>query len=300
MIEYFKSFNATQAVLAIAIGIWTLAFAVYFIADCIKHKEEFSTSKLVPLAIIGTAANFLDTLGIGSFATTQAGFKFTQSCEDEFVPGTLNVGHCIPIVVEFLCFLTFGNVAGLTLVSMIVASIVGAVLGAAIVSKLPVNKIRYALCAALIILACILFLKNIEWGPFSGNIGDPDAVQALTGMKLIIGVIGNFILGALMTIGVGLYAPCMALVGALGLNIKAAFPIMMGSCAFLMPAAGIKFIKEGKYDRKAAAMMASFGIIGVLVANFLVKSMNMYYLTFIIIVIMFYTAYTFFRDARRT
>ena len=299
MVDYFRSFNTTQTILALAIGIWTLAFGAYLIADCIKHKEEFRATKLVPLAFIGAAANFLDTLGIGSFATTQFGFKISKSCKDEMVPGTLNVGHCIPIVVEFLCFLTFGNVAGLTLVSMIVASIIGAALGAAVVTKLPVKKIRYALCAALLMLACVLFLKNINWGPFK-EIGDPKAVQALTGAKLVIGVIGNFILGALMTIGVGLYAPCMALVGALGLNISAAFPIMMGSCAFLMPAAGIKFIKEGKYDRKAALMMASFGIIGVLIANFLVKSLDLYYLTFVIILIMFYTAYTFFRDARRS
>lgn len=300
MVDYFRSFNTTQTFLAWAIFIWLLAFGIYLVVDCIKHKDEFNTSKLVPLAIIGAVANFFDTLGIGSFATTQAGFKFTKSCEDELVPGTLNVGHCIPIGVEFICFLTFGNVGNLTLVTMIAASIIGAVLGAAIVTKLPVKQIRYALSGALIILAIVLFLKNIGWGPFSGTIGDPDAVQELIGYKLVIGIIGNFVLGALMTIGVGLYAPCMALVGILGLNISAAFPIMMGSCAFLMPAAGIKFIKEGKYDRKAALMMASFGIIGVLIANFLVKSLDLYHLTFVVIVIMFYTAYVFFRDGRRS
>jgi hypothetical protein len=43
----------------------------------------------------------------------------------------------------------------------------------------------------------------------------------------------NFFLGAIMTAGVGLYAPCMALIFALGMSPKVAFPIMMGSCAFL-------------------------------------------------------------------
>ena len=299
MIAYFKSFNTTQAALAIAITLFTLVFAVYFVIDCIKHKEDFTSSKLVPLAIIGAVTNFLDTLGIGSFATTQAGFKFTKSCEDELMPGTLNIGDTIPVVTEFILFLTFGNVAGLTLVSMIAAAIIGAVIGAGIVSKLPVDKIRYALGAALLVLAIVLFLKNIGWGPFSGQAGDPDAVQALTGIRLVIGVVVNFFLGALMTVGVGLYAPCMALVGALGLNIDAAFPIMMGSCAFLMPAAGIKFIKEGKYNRKAAMMLTVFGVIGVFIANFIVKKMNMYYLTFIVILIMLYTAFTFFRDGKR-
>ena len=299
MFDYFRSFNTTQTALAVSITLFTLVFAVVFVADCIKHKEDFNTKKLVPLAFIGAITNFLDTLGIGSFATTQAGFKFTKSCDDELMPGTLNVGDTIPVVTEFILFLTFGNVAGLTLVSMIIAAIVGAVIGAGVVSKLPVDKIRYALGAALVILAFVLFARNMGWGPFSGAAGDPDAIQALLGWRLIVGVVGNFFLGALMTVGVGLYAPCMALVGALGLNIGAAFPIMMGSCAFLMPAAGIKFIKEGKYDRKAAMMLTVFGVIGVMIANFIVKSMNMYYLTFIVIIVMLYTAFTFFKDARK-
>jgi len=46
---------------------------------------------------------------------------------------------------------------------------------------------------------------------------------------------------------IGLYAPCMILVSLLGMSPITAFPIMMGSCAFLMPVAGVQFIrKEGK------------------------------------------------------
>lgn len=299
MITYFKSLDTIQTALAASIIIYTTVFAIYLAIDCLKHKEDFSSSKLVPLAFIGAITNFLDTLGIGSFATTQAGFKFTKSSPDDTMPGTLNVGDTIPVVTEFVCFITFGNVAGMTLVFMIAAAIVGAVLGASIVTKLPVQKIRVALGAALIILAIALLLKNLQIGVFKPT-GDPDAVQKLEGIKLVIGVIGNFFLGALMTVGVGLYAPCMALVGALGLNVSAAFPIMMGSCAYLMPSAGIKFIKEGKYDRKASVMLAIFGVIGVIIANFIVKSMNMYYLTFVVILVMLYTSYTFFRDSKKS
>ena len=93
--------------------------------------------------------------------------------------------------------------------------------------------------------------KLMEVGPF----GAAGTATGLTGIKLVLGIVINFFLGALMTIGVGLYAPCMAMIGALGMNIKSAFPIMMGSCAFLMPSCGIKFIKEGKYDRKASVML---------------------------------------------
>ena len=38
--------------------------------------------------------------------------------------------------------------------------------------------------------------------------------SASTGPRLAIGIAGNFVLGALMTLGIGLYAPCMILVVA--------------------------------------------------------------------------------------
>mgnify|MGYP000508058931 FL=1 len=129
--------------------------------------------------------------------------------------------------------------------------------------------------------------------------GAAGTATGLTGVKLVLGIVINFFLGALMTIGVGLYAPCMAMIGALGMNIQAAFPIMMGSCAFLMPSCGIKFIKEGKYDRKASVMLTVGGIIGVFIAYFLVKKMPITLLTWIVIVVMIYTALTFFKDAKK-
>ena len=121
----------------------------------------------------------------------------------------------------------------------------------------------------------------------------------LHGMKLILGILINTLLGALMTIGVGLYAPCMAMISALGVNVTAAFPVMMGSCAFLMPSAGLKFLKAGKYDRKAAVMITIFGLGGVFVAYKVASMLPMNVLTGIIICVMIYTAITFFRDAKK-
>lgn len=95
----------------------------------------------------------------------------------------------------------------------------------------------------------------------------------LSGGKLILSVAINFILGMLMCAGVGLYAPCMALCALVGMNITVAFPIMMGSCALLMPPASLEFVKSGRYNRDAAVIMSITGVIGVLIAYFIVKSM---------------------------
>lgn len=283
-------------ILRIVLIAFTLVFTVFLIKDCLAHKEDFTGKHMVALALTGLITNLLDTWGIGSFATTQAAFKFAKSSPDEVMPGTLNIGDTIPVVLEAVLFFSFVDIDPLTLILMIGAAIVGAVLGAGIVSKWSVKFVRIGLGTSLVILAIVLASKNAGIGPF-GMVG---TAMGLTGIKLVVGILGNFLLGALMTIGVGLYAPCMALTNALGMSPAAAFPIMMGSCAYLMPAAGMKFIKEGKYDRKAAVMLSVFGVIGVGIAYKVASMLPMSTLTWVVIVVMLYTSVTFFRDAAKT
>ena len=110
---------------------------------------------------------------------------------------------------------------------------------------------------------------------------------------------GNFILGALMTLGIGLYAPCMALVYFLGLSPLVAFPIMMGSCAYLMPAASVRFIKAGAYNRKATLMNILLGVPGVLVAAYLVTGLSIAALTKVVMAVVLYTAIKLVLDSRK-
>lgn len=283
-------------ILRIVLGLFVAASAIFFIKDLLAHKEELKGGKPVALAIIGFVTNWLDTWGIGSFATTQTGFKFTKSSEDLTLPGTLNVGDTFPVTLEALLFFSFVDIDPLTLVLMLAAAVIGALVGAGIVCKWNLKMVRIGLGVGLTVLAIVMFCRNAGLGPF-GLVG---TATALSGVKLIIGVVVNFFLGALMMIGVGLYAPCIALVSALGMDVGAAFPIMMGSCAFLMNASCFKFIKEGKYDRRAALYLAVFGCIGVVGAYLLTKyAFSMTVLTYIICVVMIYTAIMFFRDAAK-
>ena len=165
----------------------------------------------------------------------------------------------IPICVEATITMTRIDVDPLTLVLMIASAIVGSIIGAKIISKMDIMKIRVVMGVALLIVAAITLCKINGVGPF-GLIG---TARGLTGALLVIGVIANFILGVLMTAGIGLYAPCMALVLLLGMSADVAFPIMMGSCAFLCPACGITFIKEGKYQRAMTIPMIITGSCGL-------------------------------------
>ena len=283
-------------ILRIVLIIFVIASGAYFIKDLLAHKEDFQGGHWVALAIIGCITNLLDTWGIGSYATTQAGFKFTKSSPDETIPGTLNVGDTFPVTLEALLFFSFVDIDPLTLVLMLAASVVGALVGAGIVCKWNLKMVRLGLGVGLLILAIVLACKNAGIGPF----GVSGEALGLTGIKLVIGIVVTFFLGALMMIGGGLYAPCMALCAALGMNIGTAFPIMMGSCAFLMNAACFKFIKEGKYDRKAALCLALFGCVGVFIAYKVACFFSLKTLTYIICVVMVYTSIMFFRDANKT
>src|SRR5262249_42311542 len=122
---------------------------------------------------------------------------------------------------------------------------------------------------------------------------------SLHGVYLAVGLLGNFALGALMTLGIGLYAPCLILVSLLGMTPGAAFPIMMGSCAFLMPISGVRFIKEGSYSLPAAIIMSFAGLPAVLIAAYIIVSMNVDKLRWVVLFVVLYTATMMLRSAMR-
>ena len=169
---------------------------------------------------------------------------------------------------------------------MLVSAAVGAVIGAGIVARLSERKIRLTMGIALLVTATFMVARMMNWIQGGGE------AIGLTDYKLVVAVVVNFFLGAIMTAGVGLYAPCMALVFALGMSPKVAFPIMMGSCAFLMPPASVKFIRTGAYNRKAAMAMAIPGVVAVLLAAFIVKSLPLETLQWIVLGVIVYTAAT--------
>ena len=282
-----------KSFLLVLLSVSALIFAVYFLRDVYNRRKTFSKASWVPLAGIGFITNFFDTLGIGSFAPTTSFYKFTKLVDDRVIPGTLNIGHCLPVVAQALIFITVVEVAPVTLISMMFAATLGAVLGAGVVAKMPVNKIRLGLGGALLIVAFAMLAGIVNIFPSGGN------AFGLTGWKLIIALVVIFIFGALQTIGIGLYAPCMALVYSLGMNPRAAFPIMMGACALLMPWCSLKFIKEAAYDPKAAVGLTSLGILGVLIAAYIVKSLPLTILKWVVVVVILYTSVMMFRSVKK-
>ncbi len=272
----------------VMLAIW---FTYVFVRDFVKHKNNLENSSWLKTGLIGSVVNFFDVLGIGAFAPQTALLKFTKQTEDRLLPGTLNVSNTLPVVLQAIIFITIIEVDPLTLALMLLSAAGGAILGAGIVAKLSEKKIRLTMGFALLVTAGFMFAGKMEWIQGGG-----DAIGLYNG-KLVIAVAANFVLGALMTAGIGLYAPCMALIFALGMSPKVAFPIMMGSCAFLMPPASVRFIKEGAYNRKASMGMAIPSMVAVLIAAFVVKSLPLDILRWLVIVVILYTSVVMLRAA---
>ena len=241
---------------------------------------------------IGVLTDFLDTLGIGSFATTTALFRFTRAVDDRVIPGTLNVGHALPTVAQALIYVSIVEVETTTLVPMIAAAVLGAGLGAGFVATWSRRRVRLGMGMALLAAGTILASSLLGVLPVGGE------ARALDGARLAAGVAGNFVLGVLMTVGIGLYAPCMILVSLLGMDPKAAFPVMMGSCAFLMPLAGMSFIRARGYDLKASLGLTLGGVPAVLAAAFIVTSLPLGAVRWLVLGVVMYTAFMLLRAAR--
>ena len=235
---------------------------------------------------LGFVTNFFDALGIGSFATSTTIFKMFRMVPDRVIPGTLNAGHTLPTVAQAFIFTSLIPVDILTLFSMIAAAVLGAWLGAGIVAHWPKRYVQIGMGFALLGAAILMFMTQLELFPGGGQ------ALGVRGVKLAIAVVGNFALGALMTLGIGLYAPCMIMVSLLGMNPTAAFPIMMNSCAFLMPVGSLRFIREQSYSLRVALGLAIGGVFGSIVAGIFVKSLDLRTVRWLVIVVVLYTAAT--------
>jgi len=269
---------------------------VAFIVGALRAARRSTTVRWpTPVElIIGFVTDFFDTLGIGSFAPTTAIYKLRRIVPDELIPGTLNVGHTPAAIAETLIFVTAILVDPLLLVTVVGSAAAGAWLGAGVVARLPRRAIQITMGVALVIAGTVFTAINLGALPGGGT------AMALSGWKFALAVGINFILGALMSAGIGLYAPCMITLALLGMHPLAAFPIMMGACALLQPVASLRFFQTGRFAWGPSFGLAFGGIFGVVIAAYIVKSLPLIALRWLVIVVIAYAAFAMLRSAART
>ena len=272
---------------------FTLSYLAVFVASLLRLRQQGTA--ISPGAIdlaTGFVANFFDTLGIGSFATTTAIFKFRRMVPDQLIPGTLNAGHTLPTIFQAFIYISAIEVDVTTLVLMIASSVAGAWFGAGLVAGLSRRAVQIGISAALLTAASAMLMSQLQLFPVGGS------ALHLGGWRLAVGMGGNLLFGAISTLGIGFYAPCMTLVSLLGMNPAAAFPIMMGSSAFLMPVASARFVWKQVYSPAVAAGLAVGGIFGVPLAAFVVRSLPLTALRWLVIVVVLYAAVVMLRSVK--
>ncbi len=248
-------------------------------------ERRRSRSTAVPAArarpadfAVGGVLSFFDTLGVGAFAPTTAVYKALRRMPDDLLPGTLNVGYALPTVLQALIFIVVVKVDMTTLGAMVGASVLGSLLGMSLVVRAPRRAIQLVMGIALLVAAGLFVARNLELLPAGG------VATGLSGAPLALAVVITFCLGGLMMAGVGFYAPCLLTVSLLGMNPIVAFPIMMTACGLLQPIGGHGFIRSGRYHLWASVALTLAGIPAVLIAAFVVKSMPLEWLRWLVVV----------------
>ncbi|HEY0230867.1 MAG TPA: sulfite exporter TauE/SafE family protein [Dokdonella sp.] len=277
-------------ILLASLAALALVFLVSLIAVARRRHALRPNTEAIAL---GAVTNFFDTLGIGSFAPTTAYLKLRGLVPDSFIPATLNSGHALPTVAQALIFIHLVRVDPRLLIACIAAAVVGAILGAPWVVRLPVRIVQGIVGAAMLVAAVLYALSNLDLLPMGGD------ALGLHGHVFALALAAHFLLGALMTFGIGLYAPSLILLSLMGLNPTAAFPIMMGACAFLMPVSGLRFVRSERVDLRVVLGLAIGGIPAVLLAAYVVKSLPLATLRWGVVGVVLYAAVLLLREALR-
>jgi len=278
-------------ILLLSLAVLALVFLISLIAAA--HARNALRPRPEAIAL-GAVTNFFDTLGIGSFAPTTAWMKLRAMVPDSFIPATLNTGHALPTMVQALIFIQLVRVDPLLLVACIAAAVAGAMLGVPLVVRMPVRVVQGIVGFAMLVAALLYALANLDLLPMGGD------ALALDLRLFAVAVVAHFVLGALMAFGIGLYAPSLILLCLLGLNPTAAFPVMMGACAFLMPVSGVRFARSDRVDLRVVLGLALGGIPAVLLAAYVVKALPLSTLRWGVVVVVVYAAALLLRAALRS
>jgi uncharacterized membrane protein YfcA len=274
-----------------ASGVWLIA---RWVVAARRGDLGAGTLRPTPATLaIGFVTNFLDTLGIGSFATTTAVFRLFGLVPDELIPGTLIVGHALPVLTQALVFITVVSVDPTQMTTLIVVCIVGGWLGAGVVASLSRRAVQIGMGGALLVAAGFMICGMLGLFPAGGT------ALAFSRPAFVAAVAVNFVLGALLTLGIGNYAPSLVIFSLLGIDPRAAFPIMMGSGSFVATIAGVRFVGAGRFHPRAAVALSIGGVPGVLAAVWLVTSLPLGALRWLVLVVVLYAAVSLLRAGLR-
>lgn len=268
--------------LLVPLSLAILLFAFILVRSAIAKRAVPSLEAVV----VGAIVSFFDTLGIGSFAPTTAWLKFRRLVPDRLIPPTMLVGLTPPSMAESIIFLILLGVLvdPVLLVGCVLALLLGGLLGAPLVARARVWVVQLVVAVALVLAAIAYAMTNLHLFPGGGTAG------SLPLTLMIVAIAANFGFGLLLNFGVGNFAPTLVMLSLMGMDPRLAFPIMAGGAAITGAGASIRHIQIGQIDLRIVLGLAIGGIPAVLIAAFIVKTMPLETLRWLVIVVVLYAA----------
>jgi uncharacterized membrane protein YfcA len=260
-----------------------LGILVYLFALIRAALAKRAVPTLEALAL-GAVVSFFDTLGIGCFAPTTAWLRFRKLVPDRLIPPTLLVGLTAQAMVQSIIYMSIVAVDWALLVGCVLANVLGGLLGAPLVVKARVWIVQLVVAIGLVLAAIAYTMTNLDLIPAGGT------ATGVSPLLTVVAIVVNFVLGVLMNFGVGNYAPMLVMFGLMGMNPRSSFPVMATGASLMGVGASVKHIGVGQVDLRICLGLAIGGIPAVLVAAFIVKSMPVFWLRWMVIAVVLYTA----------
>lgn len=280
----------TMLVLALAVA--GLGLIGYFVREAVEPGALRPRAEALAL---GAVTNFLDTLGIGSFAPSIAWMRLRRMVPDKLMPLTMLAGYTPPSILQGVIFLILLGVQvdPLLLVACMIAMVIGGLAGVPLAARSPVRLVQGIVGVALLMAGFFYGLSNLGLMPAGGS-----ATSLPLHLSVIV-VVAHLAFGALLSFGVGNYAPTLAMLSLMGMDPRLSFPIMAAAAGFAGTAASIQCIRKVDVDLGIVLGLMIGAIPAVLVAAFIVKELPLTYLRWLVVMVVTYAGLTLLYAATR-
>ena len=275
--------------LLVPLGLAILVYAIALARAAIGQRVRPNVEALG----LGAVVSFFDTLGIGSFAPTTAWLKFRKLVPDRLIPPTMVVGLTPPAMAESIIFLILLGVMvdPKLLFGSAIATMLGGIIGAPLVARARVWIVQLTVAIGLMLSATAYAMTNLNLFPGGGS-----ATGLPVGLT-VLAIVASFGFGLLANFGVGNYAPTLVMLSLMGMDPRLCFPIMATGGSLMGAGASVRHIAIGQIDLRVVLGLAIGGIPAVLIAAFIVKSMSVELLRWLVIVVVLYASAIMFRAA---
>ena len=280
------------SLLIVSLSAVALSYGAYLVWTAARSGQRRPSAEA---DLLGAITNFFDTLGIGSFAPTIAWMRFRRLVPDRLIPLTVLGGYILPAIAQALIFLILLGVKidSLLLLQCIIAMVIGGFVGVPIAARAPIRLVQGIVGVALLAAGFFYILANLGLMPPGGT------ATSLPTHWSLVAVAVHFLLGVLLSFGVGNYAPTLAMLSLMGMDPRLAFPIMASAASFAGVAAAGRSIHLVKLDYRIVLGLALGAIPAVLVAAFIVKEMPITMLRWLVVVVVSYAGGTLLLSATR-